>query len=134
MTQLILDTAEYNIALPEAKKGGYQATEEELSVELEMIAGNMVKELRGNVWRISYQYGYFGEEEKRKLIAALKKGRGSPITCAFLVPTESQLQVSDFFVTAVGFPRFMWSSDHTGAIAPVWGDFSFELREVEVHD
>lgn len=134
MTQLILDTAGYNIILPETRKGGYQITEEELSVELEMIAGNIVKELRGDVWRINYQYGYFGEQDKNKLLAACKKGKKTPITCAFLIPTASQLQVSDFFVTAVTPPRFMWSTSQNGILAPVWGDFSFELREVRAHD
>ena len=122
MNQLILDTGGYAILLPESQKGGYTAYEEPLSVDLVMLPGNMVRELRGTVWRVNYQYGYFTDEEK--------KGRNEPILCAFLPPNSTEMISSEFFVTAFTSPKFMWSREGK----PMWGDFSVELREVTPHD
>lgn len=134
MTQLILDINGYNLHLPESVKGGYTAYEEDLAEDLIMIAGNMVKELRGAVWRISYQYGYFDDAFKNNLIAACIKGRREPIMCAFLPPNGNEMVVSEFFVTSFNFPKFMWSKMSGDGAKPLWGDFSMELREVETHD
>ena len=139
MTQLILDVSGQNLALPEAIKGTYSAHEEEQSQNLVMIPGNMVKELRGRVWIITYQYGYFGTEDKEKFIAACRKGSAEPITCAFLVQENNEMKTSQFFVTSYNRPKFMWSrrvaeEDGTLSSVPMWGDFSVELREVDPHD
>lgn len=127
MTQLIIDS----VQLPESQKGGYTVTKEPLSRNVEMISGRMVRELRGNIWQISYQYGYFSDELKNQVLAACEKGKMQPITCGFL-PQESaeELSYSDFFVTSVTRPKFMWSSNDK----PMWGDFAVELREVRPHD
>ena len=131
MTQLILDTTGYNVQLPESQKGGYTADEQPLSRSIEMISGRTVKEVRGNVWVISYQFGYFGDELKNNVLAALKKGEKEPITCGFL-PQESseELSYSEFFVTSYTRPKFMWSNNGK----PLWGDYRIELREVKPHD
>lgn len=131
MTQLILDTTGYNVQLPETRKGGYTADEQPLSRSIEMISGRTVKEVRGNVWVISYQFGYFDDELKNSVLAALKKGEKEPITCGFL-PQESseELSYSEFFVVSYTRPKFMWS--HEGK--PLWGDYRIELREVKPHD
>ena len=136
MTQLILDTTGYNVQLPETRKGGYNANTEDLSVEVTMVLGNIVKETRGSVWRISYQYGYFDDATKNAFVAACEKGRKQPITCGFL-PQESagELTYSSFFVTSFRRPKFMWSKVCAGGTSyPLWGDFYVELREVEPHD
>lgn len=135
MTQLILDVTEYNVQLPETRKQAYYPRREDLGVEVTMISGRLTKEVRGTVWRISYQYGYFDDEMKNKVIAACEKGRKQPITCSFL-PQESgeELTTSDFFVTSFSRPKFMWSREENGLPIPVWGDFSVELREVSPHD
>jgi hypothetical protein len=100
-----------------------------------MLPGNMVKEVRGTIWKGTYQYGYFTEEMKNKVIAACKKGRTEPITCAFLPPDSSQLQTAEFFVTSYTPPKFRWSAaDKNGETVPMWADFALELREVEPHD
>ena len=127
MTQLILD----GITLPESVKGGYAAVKEPLSKNVEMVSGRMVREMRGNVWRISYQYGYFSDELKNQILAACERGKSQPITCGFL-PQESagELTYSEFFVISVTRPKFMWSTNGK----PMWGDFSVELREVRPHD
>lgn len=135
MTQLILDVGENAIAMPESIKGGYTAYEDVKTVDLEMIPGNMVKEVRGIVWRVSYQYGYFTTEMKNRVLAACKKGRVEPIICAFLPPDGTELINSEFFVTDFTPPKFMWSAqDKSGDTVPMWADFSLELREVEPHD
>lgn len=140
MTQLILDTGGYNIALPESMKQGYEAYLEDMSTELVMVTGRMVSELRGSVWRVKYQYGYFNDETKNNVIAACQKGRRQPIVCRFLPPTSAgPLSTSRFLVVSFQYPKFMWSrmqnngTDQVSAV-PVWGDFSMELREVEPSD
>lgn len=134
MLQLILDTGEYAVAMPESIKGGYTAYEEDLTVDLTMIPGNMVKEVRGTVWHVAYQYGWFDETEKNRVIAACRKGRQEPIICSFLPPNGNELLTSEFFVTAFNSPKFRWSRDDDDKTVPVWADFSVELREVEPHD
>lgn len=134
MTQLILDVGGYAIALPETQRESYVVDEEALSRDLVMIPGNMVKELRGDVWVIEYQYGYFNATDKDRVIAACKKGRREPIICTFLVPDGNQTLTSTFFVTAYTRPRFYWSRDDKGATVPVWGGFTVSLREVDPHD
>lgn len=131
MTQLILDTLEYNISLPESKKGGYTATLQPLSVDVEMVTGRMVRELRGNVWVVTYQYGFFDDALKSKVLFAIEKGKRQSIQCGFLPPnSEDVLTYSDFIVTNFSYPIFMWSTDGK----PLWADFSFELREVKPSD
>lgn len=134
MTQLILDMDGVGIALPESQKGGYTAYEDDLSVEVEMISGRLVKELRGIIWRVSYQYGYFNETDKNRVIAACRKGRRTPILCSFLPPEGGDMVSGRFWVTNFNSPKFMWSStDENGVSVPLWGDFSVELREVKPH-
>ena len=127
MTQLVID----GISLPESRKGGYRVDSQPLSRDVEMVSGRMVRELRGNVWVISYQYGYFDDETKSRVLAACEKGKNQPVYCGFL-PQESSgdLDYSYFFVTNLVRPKFMWSRDGK----PLWGDFSVELREEKPHD
>ena len=134
MEQLILDIDGYAVSLPESQKGGYTVDEETLTQDLVMIPGNMVKEIRGDVWVIGYQYGYFTDEMKDRVINACKKGRKEPILCQFLSPDGNTTMVSSFFVTSFTRPKFMWSRDKNGTAVPMWGDFSLSLREVDPHD
>ena len=78
MTQLILDSGGASVVLPETRRESYVVDEEPLSRNLVMIAGNMVKELRGDVWVIDYQYGYFNDTDKDRVISACKKGSREP--------------------------------------------------------
>ncbi len=127
MTQLILD----GITLPESIKGGYILSEEPLSRSIEMISGRTVRELRGNVWVVSYQFGYFDDDLKNNVLTALKRGEKEPIVCGFLQQESGkELTYSEFFVTSYTRPKFMWSNDGK----PLWGDYRIELREVKPHD
>lgn len=134
MTQLILDSGGASVVLPETRREAYVVDEEPLSRNLVMIAGNMVKELRGDVWVIDYQYGYFNDTDKDCVISACKKGSREPIVCNFLIPDENKMLTSRFFVTGYTRPRFYWSRDDKGATVPVWGGFTVSLREVDPHD
>lgn len=139
MTQLILDTTGYNMVLPESIKNGYFAEEQPLFVDVEMILGRVVRQLRGNVWHITYQYGFFDDDTKNKWISACRKGTRQAITCGFLPPDSSgTLLYSNFLVTAFTYPKFMWSQMFPGengdTARPLWGGFSLELREVRPHD
>lgn len=127
MTQLIID----GVVLPESIKGGYTATLQPLSVDVEMVTGRVVRELRGNVWVITYQYGFFSDSMKNSVLAAVERGKRQAIRCGFLQPTSSEaLTYSDFLVTDFAYPKFMWSADGK----PLWADFSIELREVRPSD
>lgn len=139
MTQLILDTEGYNVALPESKHGGYTVMRKPLSVEVEMVTGRIVRELRGSVWVITYQYGFFDDAMKNKVIAAVEKGQRETITCGFLPPASSEaLTYTKFIVTEFTYPKFFWSRsvtvDGETVAVPMWGDFAIELREVEPSD
>ncbi|MCI9366868.1 MAG: hypothetical protein HFF19_01100 [Oscillospiraceae bacterium] len=138
MTQLILDVDGLGVALPESRKGGYQASLDPLSVDVQMISGRMVRELRGSVWNISYQYGYFNESMKDLVIKACEKGKKQPILCSFLVQDGSgTMKQSKFFVTSFTRPKFMWSTQLIGggetAVA-LWADYPLGLREVKPSD
>lgn len=132
MTQLVLDMDFANIELPESLRDGYSVTREPLYVDIEMYSGRLTRELRGYVWKIKYQYGYFDELEKNRLIATCEKGIIKPLRCAFLKQEADgdALTEGTFLVTSFKRPRFMWGR---GGV-PVWADFELELREVDPHE
>lgn len=139
MVQLILDTDGINIALPESQRMGYTVEKVPLSVDVQMVTGRIVRELQGFVWKISYNYGYLNDDEKKKVISACEKGQRAPIRCSFLTQESGgELQNGLFFVTSFSRPKFMWSRfvNENGVSSPVpmWADFSLELREVEPSD
>lgn len=135
MTQLILDATGQAVVLPESRKGGYTAQYTPLHEDIEMISGRLVRELRGNVWVLGYQYGYFKQEMKNRVIAACERGKRAPITCAFLKPdSDGELSNSLFWVMSFNYPKFFWSRDDNGKPVPLWGDFSLTLREVRPSD
>ena len=98
-----------------------------------------MRELRGSVWKVTYQYGYFSDDTKNEVIAACEKGRKQSITCGFLSPDSSgTLSYAKFFVTSFTYPKFMWSrliNGEDGTVpVPMWADFSVELQEVKPSD
>lgn len=137
MIQLILDTSENNVVLPESRNGGYTVKEETLSEDIQMISGRTVREYRGKVWVASYQYGYFNDSDMQRIIAACEKGMEKSITCAFRTQENDDLIISNFLVTSYTRPKFMWSRIVTEngeeKTAPMWADFSVNLREVNPH-
>ena len=135
MTQLILDTTGQAVVLPESRKGGYTAQFTPLHEDGEMITGRLVRELRGNVWVLDYQYDYFKTEMKNRVISACEKGKRTPITCAFLKPdSDGELSTSLFWVMSFDYPKFQWGKKDHGTLIPLWGGFSLTLREVKPSD
>ena len=137
MIQLILDTSDNNVVLPESKKGGYTVKEETLSEDIQMISGRTVREYRGKVWSLSYQYGYFNDADMKRVISACEKGMQKSIACAFRTHESDDLISSVFIVTSFNRPKFMWSRIVTQSgeekPVPMWADFSVSLREVKPH-
>ena len=137
MIQLILDTSDNNVVLPESKKGGYTVKEETLSEDIQMISGRTVREYRGKVWSLSYQYGYFNDADMKRVISACEKGMQKSIACAFRTHESDDLISSVFIVTSFNRPKFMWSrivtTDGEEKSVPMWADFSVNLREVDPH-
>jgi hypothetical protein len=135
MTQLILDKYGENITLPESQKDGYFPEKSPLAADVEMISGRVVRELRGTVWVIRYQYGYFDTATKDKVLAACEKGQKEPIYCDFLTQESAgELTEGRFWVTELNRPKFMWARSDNGTPVPIWADFSFTLREVKPSD
>ena len=65
-------------------KGGYIAELKPLSVDVEMVTGRIVRELRGNVWVLRYQYGYFTDQMRNSVLSACEKGEDRPLhVCSF---------------------------------------------------
>ena len=137
MTQLILDVGGYEVILPESQKNGYSIKEETLSESIQMISGRTVREYRGKVWAVSYQYGYFSGTDMQRVIAACEKGMKQSITCCVLTHESGELVTSNFIVTSFERPKFMWSRIATEngeeKTVPMWADFSVNLREVSPH-
>lgn len=137
MTQLILDTESLAVTLPESTKNRYWAERVPGATEVEMISRRLVKELRGEIWKVTYQYEYLTEELKNRVIQAVRKGQRQPITCAFLPPESAgELIYSRFWVTEFTYPHYMWAkkSPGNGEPVPLWADFSLVLREVKPSD
>lgn len=133
MTQIILDTENANIELPESRKNGYSVTRTPLYSDVEMISGRITREFRGFVYETSYQYGYFTDEQKNLILATVEKGIRTPITCGILLQDNTMI-FSDFLVTNIQKPKFMWGQSKDGSVSPLWMDFSFTMREVNPSD
>lgn len=135
MTQLILNSRADPVILPQVSRERYSAAPEALLENKEMISGRMTKELRGDVWRVSYEYDYFKQAMKDRVIAACRKGMREPFWCDFLPPESSGALLSAFFwVMSFNEPKFYWSRDVRGVSTPFWGGFSLTLREVKPND
>lgn len=135
MTQLILNSRADPVILPEASRERYSAAPVPLSEDVEMISGRLVRELRGDVWQIAYEYNYFKQAMKDRVIAVCRKGMREPIWCDFLPPESGGALLSSlFWVMSFNEPKFYWSRDVRGTPVPFWGGFSLTLREVKPND
>lgn len=123
MTQLIIDS----IALPEVSKNRYRCAPQELSQNLEMISGRVVKEVRGYVQVIQVQYSYLDKDLWSSLAPVLRSGRSFPV--AYLPDDGTDLVSGTFIVTSMTDPTFSFSANGV----PYWTGLSFSLREVKPH-
>ena len=112
MTQIILD----GIPLPESSNSKYAAWEELLSVQIEMISGRMVSEIRGKVWRATWSYDYLDNDMTKRILAVLRSGKPF-VASMFLVENQTR-------------PTFLCSDNGD----PIWHGLAFTIREVTPHD
>ena len=124
MTQLIIN----GILLPETSRDKYQCYPGELSVNVEMISGRTVREVRGHVQYIVWSYDYMGNELWRQLAQALRSN--TSITVAYLPDDGDELVSGEFLVESITQPTFAFSHGGVG----LWHNVGFTLREVRPHD
>lgn len=77
MTQLIIN----GILLPETSRDKYQCYPGELSVNVEMISGRTVREVRGHVQYIVWSYDYMGNELWRRSRSSAPARRSRQPSC-----------------------------------------------------
>lgn len=137
MTQLILDIGGESLVMPESQKNGYIVHEEPLVQSIDMISGRRIREYRGMVWSVTYQYGYLSDADRIKFLNICRKGTTSTIDCNILIPATDEMVTSTFMVTNYREPKFAWGriimEDGQAKTVPLWGDYSIELREVKPH-
>ena len=108
MTQLIVN----GIYLPETSKDKYQCYPGELSVNVEMISGRTVREVRGHVQMITWSYDYMGNDLWRQLAAVLRGNTSFPVV---YLPDNSDTMVSGtFLVDSITQPTFAFSKGGVG--------------------
>lgn len=123
MTQLIID----GIILPEVSKNKYRCAPQELSQNIEMISGRMVKEVRGSVQVIQAQYSYIDKDLWSQLSKVLRSKKSFPVV--YLPDDAPEMQTGNFLVTSITDPTFSFSANGV----PYWTGLSFTLREVKPH-
>lgn len=116
------------ILLPEPDVDGYHAYEDTLKVQLTMISGRMVEEVRGVVWRVDYTSGAMVDSPRRLVLAALRSQK--PVTVAFLPDNGTELLSSTFLVESLTPPTLSFIDDDG---TRVWKGLAFSLREVRPH-
>lgn len=124
MTQLIIN----GILLPETSRDKYQCYPGELSINVEMISGRTVREVRGHVQYIVWSYDYMGNELWRQLAQVLRSN--TSITVAYLPDDGDELVSGEFLVESITQPTFAFSRGGVG----LWHNVGFTLREVRPHD
>lgn len=123
ITQLIVD----GIYLPYTSRDRYKCYEKKLSVQLEMISGRLVEEVRGKVQVIEYSYDYMGNDLMRRLYTVLRSGRSFPVT--YLPDGSDEMATGTFLVTSITEPSFAFAKGGVG----LWHNVGFTLREARPH-
>lgn len=124
MIQLIVN----GIYLPETTKDKYQCYPGELSVNVEMISGRTVREVRGHVQMITWSYDYMGNDLWRQLAAVLRGNTAFPVS--YLPDDSDAMATGTFLVDSITQPTFAFSKGGVG----LWHNVGFTLREVTPHD
>jgi len=117
-----------DILLPEPDVDGYHAYEDILKVQLTMISGRMVEEVRGVVWRVDYTSGAILDSTRRLALAALRSQK--PVTAVFLPDNGGEPVSSAFLVERLTPPTLSFLDDDG---TRVWTGLAFSLREVRPH-
>lgn len=123
MTQITIE----GYALPETSRNKYSCWNEPLSVQLDMISGRRVVEVRGTVTKASYTYDYLGNTLTQTLLGILRGG--NPFSATVLTD-EGETVTSTFLCESITNPTFAFSRYGTG----LWHNLAFVIREVSPHD
>lgn len=124
MLQLSINGVSY----PETSRDRFQIWQEDLGVTIRMAGGNLVKEKRGKVWHISYEYDYFYPALMNRCLADLRSG--NELNVSFLM--EDGTYASGLFrASKFPTPTFAFSRDYGNGSQGVWHNISFELEGVE---
>mgnify|MGYP000781705816 CR=1 FL=1 len=125
MTQLIIN----GITLPKSSNDNYRCYASPQTVQLDMISGRRVSEVRGGkVQIIEWAYDTLDDTVWRPLSAALRSG--AAMTVAYLPDDSDTMVSSKFLLTSMTNPSFAFEVDGRA----VWHNVSFSLREVRPHD
>ena len=124
MIQLIVN----GIYRPESSKDKYPCDPGELSVNVEMISGRTVREVRGHVQMITWSYDYMGNTLWRQLAAVLRGNTAFPVS--YLPDDSDTMATGTFLVDSITQPTFAFSKGGVG----LWHNVGFTLREVTPHD
>lgn len=123
MTQLILD----GVYMPQRSNGAYACWEAELSQQVEMVSGRVVKEHRGKVWRARAAYDVLDDKTYRAALEVLRRGFSFP---ANVLPDNGGDMVSSTFLVEALTPASFGFTDNG---KPIWQGLAFQIREVKPH-
>ena len=121
--QIILD----GVYLPKRSNSNYACWEDLLGVEVTMISGRVVRELRGKVWRARCTYDVLDDATYKAALAVLRSGKAFQ---ASVLPDNGGEMVSSTFMVERMTPAAFGFADGGRAI---WRGLSFQIREVEPH-
>lgn len=125
MNQLIFGGS---FALPQVSGDRYRSYPATLSVQVDMISGRRVNELRGFVQKIEYSCDYLPDADMRTLLGYLRSGQ--PFEVAYLPDDDSDMETGTFLTEKMEQPAFAF--DRGGRA--YWHNISFVLREVNPRD
>lgn len=128
MTQLILiDSSGRHIVLPETSHDKYACYPESLDVQIDMISGRRIREVKGAVQKINYAYDCMEDSLCREVLSALRSKDN--ISALYLPDDSDKMRSGDFLCESLSNPTFAFSS----AGKALWHNISFVLREVRPH-
>ena len=128
MTQMILN----GVYMPEMDNDAYACWETPLTVQVEMISGRVVSEVRNagtryKVWRARMAFDLLDNSIYQQIYPALKSGK--PFSASVLPPNSTEMVSGTFLVESLTDPSFAFND---GGEA-VWHGLSFQIREVSPH-
>lgn len=117
------------IYLPEVSHDRYSCWEDPQVVEVDMISGRRVQEVRsGKLWWARYEFDSLGTDLLRKVLAILRSG--APFDAAVLPDNSDTMVASRFVLEELTQPTYAFSLRGKG----LWHNIGFTIREEVPHD
>lgn len=124
MVQLIINGTSY----PETSGDKYSYWLEDLGQTVRMAGGNLVKEKRGQVYHVGYEYDYFNPTMMQICLQQLRSG--NELSVSFLM--EDGTYTSGLFrCRKMPTPTFAFSKGFDDNARGIWHGINFELEGVE---